>query len=72
MHMRFLSAAKEAIENQGGSVAESSSERTNGCRPDHASRRLPLNRELKNLRVGKAGGPSVAKFLATLESAQES
>ncbi len=67
----FSSAAKEAIENQGGSVQVL--ERTDEwqqARP--RSRRLPMNRQLKNLRVGKADGPSRRQSLATLESAQES
>jgi hypothetical protein len=59
----FSGSAKEAIEAAGGSV--STLERTDKWavkRP--RTRRLPLNRELKQARVGKVGGPSRREALA--------
>lgn len=52
----FSAAAKERIEAAGGSVTElERSDRWVEARP--RSRRLPLNRELKQARFGKVGGP---------------
>lgn len=67
----FSAAAKEAIESAGGSVQVL--ERTDEwlqARP--RTRRLPVNRQLKELRVGKVGGPNRRQSLAALGSAQES
>jgi hypothetical protein len=53
----FSAAAKETVERLGGSFEQL--ERTDEwlvAKP--RSRRLPLNRELKQARVGKAGGPT--------------
>ncbi len=62
----FSKAAQAAIEAAGGSVT--TLERTDEWterRP--RSRRLPLNRELKAMRVGKVGGPSRREAIAILE-----
>lgn len=61
----FSKAAREMIEQAGGSVEvlERDDEWT-GARP--RTRRLPLNRELKAMRVGKVGGPSRREALAQL------
>jgi large subunit ribosomal protein L15 len=62
----FSRAAQAAIEAAGGSVT--TLERTDDwtqARP--RSRRLPINRELKAMRVGKVGGPSRREALALLE-----
>jgi large subunit ribosomal protein L15 len=59
----FSAAAKEQIEAAGGSLQ--TLERTDqwlSARP--RSRRLPINRELKQARVGKVGGPSRKDALA--------
>jgi large subunit ribosomal protein L15 len=67
----FSKAAKAAIEERGGSVEELA--RTDDwvqARP--RSRRLPLNRELKRMRVGKVGGPSRREALAALARGEES
>jgi len=67
----FSGAAREAIENAGGSTEIL--ERTDEwLQAKPRTRRLPLNRQLKNMRVGKAGGPSRRESLAALKSAQES
>lgn len=61
----FSKSAQAAIERAGGSVE--TIERTDEwltARP--RSRRLPLTRELKQLRVGKVGGPSRRQALAQL------
>lgn len=61
----FSKSAQAAIEGAGGSVE--TLERTDQwvtARP--RSRRLPLNRELKQMRVGKVGGPSRREALAQL------
>ena len=51
----FSSAARERIEAAGGSVQTlERTDRWTSARP--RSRRLPLNRELKQARVGKVGG----------------
>jgi large subunit ribosomal protein L15 len=67
----FSKAAKAAIEERGGSVEELI--RTDDwiqARP--RSRKLPLNRELKRMRVGKVGGPSRREALAALARGEES
>src|SRR5262249_42488437 len=67
----FSGAAKEAIENAGGSVQVL--ERTDEwLQAKPRTRRLPLNRQLKELRVGKVGGPNRRQSLSALGSAQES
>lgn len=62
----FSKAAQAAIEAAGGTAT--TLERTDewtSARP--RSRRLPLNRELKAMRVGKVGGPSRREALAQLK-----
>lgn len=62
----FSKSALAAIEGAGGSVE--TLERTDewtSARP--RTRRLPLNRELKAMRVGKVGGPSRREALALLQ-----
>jgi large subunit ribosomal protein L15 len=62
----FSKAALAAIEAAGGTVE--TLERTDvwtSARP--RSRRLPLNRELKAMRVGKVGGPSRREAIAQLQ-----
>jgi large subunit ribosomal protein L15 len=67
----FSGAAKEAIENAGGSTEIL--ERTDEwLKAKPRTRRLPVTREFKNLRVGKAGGPSRSESVAALRAAQES
>lgn len=62
----FSKAAQAAIEAAGGSVT--TLERTDDWTQARSrSRRLPLNRELKAMRVGKVGGPSRREALAQLE-----
>jgi large subunit ribosomal protein L15 len=66
----FSKAAQEAIEGAGGTVE--TLERTDqwtSARP--RSRRLPLNRELKQMRVGKVGGPSKREALEQLKQRDE-
>jgi large subunit ribosomal protein L15 len=59
----FSAAAKATVEQLGGSVQEL--ERTDDwVQAKPRSRRLPLNRELKQARVGKVGGPSRREALA--------
>jgi large subunit ribosomal protein L15 len=61
----FSKSAKELIEQAGGTVE--TLERTDewtSARP--RTRRLPLNRELKAMRVGKVGGPTRRDALAQL------
>jgi len=62
----FSKSAQAAIEAAGGSVQvlERTDEWTS-ARP--RSRRLPLNRELKAMRVGKVGGPSRREAIAQLQ-----
>lgn len=62
----FSKSAQAAIEAAGGKVeiVERTDEWTS-ARP--RSRRLPLNRELKELRVGKVGGPSRREAEAQLK-----
>lgn len=62
----FSKAAQTAIEAAGGTAT--TLERTDewtSARP--RSRRLPINRELKAMRVGKVGGPSRREALAQLK-----
>ena len=62
----FSKSAREMIEQAGGTVEVL--ERTDQwtqARP--RTRRLPINRELKAMRVGKVGGPSRREALAQLE-----
>ncbi len=62
----FSKSAAAAIEAAGGSVV--TLERTDDwitARP--RSRQLPLNRELKAMRVGKVGGPSRREAIAQLQ-----
>jgi len=62
----FSKAATAAIEAAGGTVV--TLERTDrwlSARP--RSRQLPLNRELKAMRVGKVGGPSRREAIAQLQ-----
>jgi len=61
----FSKSARERIEQAGGSVEtlERTDEWTT-ARP--RTRRLPLNRELKAMRVGKVGGPSRREALAQI------
>jgi large subunit ribosomal protein L15 len=59
----FSASARERIEAAGGSVVVlERSDRWVTARP--RSRRLPLNADLKQLRVGKVGGPSRVDALA--------
>ena len=61
----FSAAAKTAIESAGGSVTEL--ERTDDwVQAKPQTRRIPLNRDLKKMRVGKVGGPSRREALAAL------
>lgn len=62
----FSKGARALIENAGGTVEvlERDDEWTS-ARP--RTRRLPLNRELKSLRVGKVNGPRRAEAIAQLE-----
>jgi hypothetical protein len=62
----FSKGAQAAIEAAGGTVhtIERTDEWTS-ARP--RSRRLPINRELKALRVGKVGGPSRREAIAPLQ-----
>jgi large subunit ribosomal protein L15 len=66
----FSKAARAAVEERGGTVEQL--ERTDDwvqARP--RTRRLPLNRALKNMRVGKAGGPTRREAIATLAAKKE-
>lgn len=59
----FSASARERIEAAGGiAVTLERTDRWVEARP--RSRRLPLNRELKDARVGKVGGPSRKEALA--------
>ena len=63
----FSASARAAIEKAGGSVTTlERSDRWFIKSP--RTRRLPLNRELKQARVGKAGGPTRREALAGLRS----
>jgi hypothetical protein len=62
----FSKSAKEMIEQAGGTVEVlERTDKWTQARP--RTRRLPINRELKAMRVGKVGGPSRAEALAQLE-----
>jgi large subunit ribosomal protein L15 len=66
----FSGAARTAIETTGGTVTEL--ERTDDwvqARPQ--TRRIPLNRDLKRMRVGKVGGPKRREALAVLAEDQK-
>ena len=66
----FSEAAKTAVEEQGGGVEQL--ERTDEwVQAKPRSRRLPLNRELKKARVGKAGGPTRREAIAAAAANQE-
>lgn len=59
----FSVSARERIEAAGGTIVElERTDRWTQARP--RSRRLPLDRTLKDLRVGKVGGPRRAEALA--------
>jgi large subunit ribosomal protein L15 len=61
----FSASARERIEGAGGMVVElERTDRWTEARP--RSRALPLNRELKQMRVGKVGGPSRKEALEIL------
>jgi large subunit ribosomal protein L15 len=62
----FSKSAQQAIENAGGSVETlERNDKWTSARP--RSRRLPLNREMKAMRVGKVGGPSRREAMAQLQ-----
>ncbi len=66
----FSDAARAAVEESGGSVAQL--ERTDEwIHAKPRTRRLPLNRALKKARVGKVGGPTRREAIAALAAAQE-
>jgi large subunit ribosomal protein L15 len=67
----FSAAARAAVEELGGTVAEL--ERTDAwVHAKPRSRRLPLGRELKKARVGKVGGPKRREAVAQLMAMRES
>lgn len=62
----FSKSAQQAIEGAGGSVETlERNDKWTSARP--RSRRLPLNREMKAMRVGKVGGPSRREAMAQLQ-----
>ena len=66
----FSKSAQEAIEKAGGTVETiERDDQWLTARP--RSRRLPINRELKQMRVGKVGGPSRREALAQLQQRDE-
>jgi large subunit ribosomal protein L15 len=66
----FSKSAQQAIEAAGGSIETlERDDRWTSARP--RSRRLPLNRELKQMRVGKVGGPSRREALEQLKNRDE-
>lgn len=66
----FSKSALSAIEAAGGTVETlERDDQWTQARP--RSRRLPLNRELKQMRVGKVGGPSRREAMAQLEQRDE-
>jgi len=66
----FSKSAREAIEKAGGTVETlERDDQWLTARP--RSRRLPLSRELKQMRVGKVGGPSRREALAQLRERDE-
>jgi large subunit ribosomal protein L15 len=62
----FSKSALAAIEGAGG-TAETLERNDEWVTARPRSRRLPINRELKALRVGKVGGPSRREALAQLQ-----
>jgi large subunit ribosomal protein L15 len=61
----FSKGAQEAIESAGGSVETlERDDQWTSARP--RTRRLPLNRELKAMRVGKVGGPKRLEAIVQL------
>lgn len=66
----FSKSAQEAIEKAGGTV-ETIERDDEWLTARPRSRRLPLNRELKQMRVGKVGGPSRREALAQLQQRDE-
>jgi hypothetical protein len=66
----FSKSALAAIEAAGGSV-ETLERDDQWIKARPRSRRLPLNRELKQMRVGKVGGPSRREAMAQLEQRDE-
>jgi large subunit ribosomal protein L15 len=66
----FSKSAQAAIEGAGGTIETLEREdQWTQARP--RSRRLPLNRELKQMRVGKVGGPSRREALEQLKQRDE-
>jgi hypothetical protein len=66
----FSAEAKAHIEARGGqAILVTRDDRWTERRP--RTRRLPLNAELKKLRVGKVGGPTRQEALAALKGARE-
>jgi large subunit ribosomal protein L15 len=66
----FSKSAQAAIEGAGGTVETlERDDRWIQARP--RSRRLPLNRELKQMRVGKVGGPTKREALEQLKQRDE-
>lgn len=66
----FSDAAKAAVQQLGGSVAEL--DRTDEwIHAKPRTRRLPLNRDLKKARVGKVGGPTRREAIAVLAETRE-
>lgn len=62
----FSKSAQQAIESAGGTVETlERNDKWTSARP--RSRRLPLNREMKAMRVGKVGGPSRREAMAQLQ-----
>jgi len=62
----FSKTALSAIENAGGTV-ETLERSDQWITARSRSRRLPLNRELKAMRVGKVGGPSRREAITLLQ-----
>jgi large subunit ribosomal protein L15 len=66
----FSKSAQAAIEQAGGTVETlERDDQWTQARP--RSRRLPINRELKQMRVGKVGGPSRREALEQLKQRDE-
>ena len=66
----FSKSALSAIQNAGGS-AETLERTDQWITARSRSRRQPLNRELKAMRVGKVGGPSRREAIALLQARQD-
>lgn len=62
----FSKSAKVAIEGAGGSV-ETLERNDQWVTARPRTRRLPLNREMKAMRVGKVGGPTRREALARID-----